>query len=85
MFLSCYKSQKMNIKFILLSICLTLEVTKIVANGIFSGILNAIGAADTIMTVTDLIQDKDQVVIDLLETLLKDAEQMSFGLSDQVD
>ena len=84
MFLSCYKSQKMNVRFILLSICLTLEVKNIEGLGPVTLVLGAIGIVDTIFIVTDSIEDKDQKVVELLNTISKDAELMSFGLSDQV-
>lgn len=77
----------MNIKVILLSICLyfTLEMTKISGILLEEEVLSAITNLDTIMTVQRLIDNQKQEVFYLLQTLQKDSEKLSLGVSNQVN
>lgn len=73
--------QDMNIKLLLLSICLTLKVTNI------QGQLElALGAIDVALQLTGMILDEmdHQEVIGMLDNIIKDVEDMYKGLSNQV-
>lgn len=80
-------SEEMNIRVILLSMCLyfTLEMTKI--NGILleAEVLGAVTNLDTIMSVQRLMNNKNLEVYSLLQRLQKDSEKLSLGMSNQVN
>lgn len=82
----------MNIKFILLSLCLTVKVPNIKSLFIppvaiaktAKGYVNAIGILGTYTAVSDQIEDKAGQVLDYIDEFQVFAKDLAYGLNDQV-
>ena len=75
----------MNIKFILLSLCLTLKITNIKALPPLALIYGAFGIVDTVILVKEFMDDKDDQVLQVLTDYKERAEYDSLKLSKQVN
>ena len=80
----------MNVRFILLSICYTLEITSIEGQNpalikiIAKSYLAGLGMLGTIQAVKQQVENKLQDVLDFIQPFQDDAKKKSGGLSDQV-
>lgn len=78
--------KKMNFKFLLLSFCLTLKVTKVksVVIAPMAAIFGAFSVVDTITLLLEIFNDKDDRVFELLTEYKNDVQQSNKLINDQV-